>query len=95
MTAAGTIRPQNIDGTNVSQMYQNVSGVNVIALFSAPNFQFFNTSSQTGGGVKVIGISNATTVPTSNPTDGGILYVEGGALKFRGSSGTVTTIAPA
>jgi len=26
---------------------------------------------------------------------GGILYVEGGALKYRGSSGTVTTIANA
>ena len=29
----------------------------------------------------------------STPTGGGILYVEGGALKFIGSSGTVTTIA--
>lgn len=38
---------------------------------------------------------NATTVPTSNPTGGGLLYCSGGALKFRGSSGTVTTIAAA
>lgn len=29
----------------------------------------------------------------STPTGGGILYVEGGALKFIGSSGTITTIA--
>jgi hypothetical protein len=28
-------------------------------------------------------------------TGGGILYVDAGALKYRGSSGTVTTIAPA
>lgn len=40
-------------------------------------------------------IPNATTVPTTNPTGGGILYVEAGALKYRGSSGTVTTIAAA
>jgi hypothetical protein len=46
-------------------------------------------------GVKVMFIANATTVPTTDPTGGGILYVESGALKFRGSGGTVTTIAPA
>lgn len=54
----------------------------------------FNGSSF-GGGVKVMHIANATTVPTANPFGGGVLYVEGGALKYRGSSGTVTTIAPA
>jgi hypothetical protein len=47
-----------------------------------------------GAGVKVIGIANGT-APTANPTSGGVLYVEAGALKYRGSSGTVTTIAPA
>jgi hypothetical protein len=44
---------------------------------------------------KVLAIGNATAVPTGNPTDGGVLYVEAGALKYRGSSGTVTTIANA
>lgn len=53
-----------------------------------------NTTSY-GSGVGVIAIANATTVPSTNPTGGGVLYVEGGALKYRGSSGTVTTIAPA
>jgi len=43
---------------------------------------------------KVIGMANAT-APTTSPAGMGQLYVEGGALKFRGSSGTVTTIAPA
>jgi len=43
---------------------------------------------------KVIGMGNAT-APTTSPAGMGQLYVEGGALKFRGSSGTVTTIAPA
>ena len=42
----------------------------------------------------VIGMANAT-APTTSPAGMGQLYVEGGALKFRGSSGTVTTIAPA
>ena len=48
-----------------------------------------------GSGVKVIGIANVTTAPTANPSGGGVLYVEAGALKYRGSSGTVTTIANA
>ena len=43
----------------------------------------------------VISIANATTAPTTDPSGGGILYVESGALKFRGSSGTITTIAAA
>lgn len=49
----------------------------------------FGTSS-----ARVIGIANGT-APSTSPAGIGQLYVEGGALKFRGSSGTVTTIAPA
>lgn len=36
-----------------------------------------------------------TTAPGSNPTGGGYLYVESGALKYRGSGGTVTTLGAA
>jgi hypothetical protein len=43
---------------------------------------------------KTIHLANAT-VPTANPTGGGVLYVESGALKYRGSSGTVTTLGNA
>ena len=43
---------------------------------------------------KVIGIGNGT-APSSSPAGMGQLYVESGALKYRGSSGTVTTIANA
>jgi hypothetical protein len=52
-------------------------------------------TSNFGFGSRVIGIANATTVPSANPSGGGVLYVEGGALKYRGSSGTITTIANA
>lgn len=48
-----------------------------------------------GSGTMVMFIANATAVPSTNPTGGGVLYVEAGALKYRGSSGTVTTIANA
>ena len=37
----------------------------------------------------------SSTAPAANSEVGGYLYVEAGALKFRGSSGTVTTIANA
>ena len=48
-----------------------------------------------GGGAGVIGIKTATTLPTTNPVGGGVLYVDAGALKYRGTSGTVTTVAAA
>jgi hypothetical protein len=47
-----------------------------------------------GSGVKVVFIANGT-APSGTPTGGGILYVESGALKFKGSSGTISTIAVA
>jgi len=36
-----------------------------------------------------------STAPASNATSGGYLYVEAGALKYRGSSGTITTLGAA
>jgi len=53
------------------------------------------TTNQFGSGAGVIGIGNCNTAPSTNPSGGGVLYVESGALKYRGSSGTVTTIANA
>jgi len=35
------------------------------------------------------------TAPSGTPSGGGYLYVESGELKYKGSSGTVTTIAAA
>lgn len=54
----------------------------------------FGTSTFGSSAARVIGMANAT-APTTSPAGMGQLYVEAGALKFRGSSGTVTTIAPA
>jgi hypothetical protein len=46
------------------------------------------------GGAGVIGIKDGT-APSTTPAGGGVLYSTAGALKWKGSSGTVTTIAPA
>jgi hypothetical protein len=53
-----------------------------------------NTTS-VAAGVGVLAIANAGTVPSGTPTGGGVIYVEAGALKYKGSSGTVTQLAAA
>lgn len=62
-------------------------GQSVLALFGA-------NISDRGGGNGILVMANAA-APTSSYAGGGQLYVQSGALKFRGSSGTITTIAAA
>jgi len=45
-------------------------------------------------GVNCIHVRNGTE-PTGNPSLGGVIYTQGGELRYKGSSGTVTIIAPA
>ncbi len=40
-------------------------------------------------------IGNSASVPASVPVSGGFIFVQSGALKYMGASGTITTIAPA
>jgi len=63
-----------------------------LTLTAAQNLLLGGTSDPASA-AKCIVIYNGT-APTGN-ISGGILYVESGALKYRGSSGTVTTIANA
>ena len=75
---------------------QSVSdGSQIMAFSSNRNLQIGSTTGVYGGGEGVIGITNATTVPTSSPTGGGILYVDTGALKYRGTSGSAATVVNA
>lgn len=75
------------------QQWQN-NGLTVLAKINATgNFVVGNMAIATSS-VATIHISNGT-IPSANPTGGGVLYVEAGALKYRGSSGTITTIANA
>jgi hypothetical protein len=74
------------------------SGFETIAVFrriGADGNIGLRTRDQFGGGRGVIGIGDAEEAPSENPANGGILFVENGALKYRGSSGTVTILAPA
>ncbi len=45
-------------------------------------------------GIRALQLPNVASAP-GVPTASGRLYVESGALKYRGSSGTITTVAPA
>ena len=82
-----------INGRNASDT--GFETIAVLQRLAAGGNLGFRTSSQFGGGQGVIAIANASVAPSVNPASGGILYVENGALKYRGSNGTVTTIAPA
>lgn len=84
-------------GTNRTPIYEQGSGAAGDAHGNRfrSNTMFGALAGAFGGGDGVIGIANATANPNAYPAGGGVLYVTGGALTYRGSAGTVTTIAPA
>jgi hypothetical protein len=52
--------------------------------------QLGSTSTDFGGGAgAVLGMDDATTIPTTNPTAGVVMYSEGGKFKVRQADGTV------
>lgn len=82
------------DGTVKSYITADGSFLTASTLTTTQNLRVAGLAG-TGGGSGVIGIANAGTAPTSNPTGGGILFVETGALKYRGTSGSAATIVNA
>ena len=79
----------------VSDSANGTTGLLVEARATAPNISLLTSSKSYGGGIGVLFVANANTVPSSNPVGGGLLYVEAGALKYRGSSGNVAVLAAA
>lgn len=82
----------NTSGNFVLRLTTNQETVEVFQAMGNRNIGFGGGSY--GSGVGVIFIANGT-APSGTPSGGGILYVESGALKYKGSSGTVTTLAAA
>ncbi len=81
---------------NFGPAYTHMGAFTAAGAFEvAANMAVGGLAGSYGGGTGVIAIKNAAANPGSNPTGGGVLYADGGALKYRGSSGTVTTVAPA
>ena len=72
-------------GTNM-EIYNTNSGY---IMFATQNAEVFRITKEAWF------LIQNTSAPTANPVGAGYLYVQSGALKYRGSSGTVTTIANA
>lgn len=68
--------------TDASAATENIA----LLAAAAPNWQSMDQG---------VFIGNMTTAPTGNPTSGIFVYVDAGAGKARGASGTITTWAPA
>jgi hypothetical protein len=62
-------------------------------LYTGSNIQVGSTTQDFGAGSVVIGLKDAVTAPTTNPTGGIIIYSEGSVLKYRNASGSVFNIA--
>lgn len=87
-------RVKIIGGASGTDFINNAASAVLIHVSDSRNLGI-GTRTEFGSGAGVIGIQNATTAPTTNPATGGTLYAEAGALKWRGSAGTVTTLAVA
>ena len=89
VTAGNNVAPISVAGiyTIINTVYDKPSStLTGISTNSIDYFQFVNADRL---------LMQNGIAPSVSLTGGGILYVEAGALKYRGSSGTVTTIAPA
>jgi hypothetical protein len=81
-----TMNPNAFQGLRLDL---NGSSNGPIALF------FGGVTGVAAGSSNYIAIGNSTALPSGTPTSGGYLYSDAGALKWRGSGGTLTTIATA
>jgi hypothetical protein len=71
---------------NGSVVIGNGAGTDSVSIGKFSGSTTFNTN---------ITITNTTAAPASNPIGGGVLYVDTGALKYRGTSGSAATIVNA
>lgn len=71
-----------------------ITGLSVTGDATTTDSVLIGSGADKASGARVVALQNAT-APSGTPSGGGVLYVEAGSLKFKGSSGTVTTLAPA
>ncbi|QMP84567.1 tail fiber protein [Streptomyces phage Endor2] len=87
---------KNPSGTIAARIGLNGNLVGESVIYAKAGVQFGATSTDFGGGAGgILGIKDATTVPSTNPTGGVVVYSEGGVLKFRKPDGTVVTVGDA
>ena len=90
----------NVQGSSGTTLF-NVTGTGAVTIpTSGLRATFLGASDTSAAGIVSnvttghVVVKNTGTVPNT-PSGGGVLYVESGALKYKGSSGTITTIANA
>ena len=84
---------RTLTGTTNQIVVSNPTGEVTLSL--ASNLKVGTGGYTSNNGTPALEIRNCTLAPSTNPTNGGVLYVQAGALKYRGSAGTVTVIKPA
>ncbi|MDO0926790.1 hypothetical protein QQY24_15695 [Streptomyces sp. TG1A-8] len=83
---------KNPSGTLTTRIGTNGNLVAQGAAYFVNGLQIGGTSADFGGGAgAMLGIDDATTVPTTNPTAGVVVYSQGGVLKVRQADGTVVS----
>ena len=88
--AIGTLAKANVSSTAVGDGADASGVTNAIALGRGTVAE---ANDQLTAGNRSWFLGNVSAPPT--PAGGGVLYVEAGALKYKGSNGTVTVLAPA
>jgi hypothetical protein len=84
---------KNPSGTLTTRIGSNGNLVAQGASYFVSGLQLGSTSTDFGGAAGgVLGIDDAVTVPTTNPTGGVVVYSQGGALKVRQADGTVVSV---
>ena len=91
-TAGGSGTTVALRAANGEGVYIDINAVMCFVFNRAGNYGL--RTADFGGGVGVIGIATASTVPNSNPSGGVVLYLDtDGKLKYRTPSGEVRTIS--
>jgi len=86
----------NSSGNDYSIRMTGTTFLGMSRISSTANLAVFSSGAiNWQSGDNIMFIANRVAAPTGNPVGGGFLYVESGALKFRGSSGTITIVAMA
>jgi hypothetical protein len=85
---------KNASGVVATRIGSNGNLVAQGASYLVGGIQLGSTSTDFGGGAgAILGIDDASTVPTTNPTAGVVVYSQGGVLKVRQADGTVIQVA--
>ena len=89
------VRSYQLQAITTGDYFRILAGAigDILRIESNGNTGIFGFSSF-GGGIRVLGLPNASP-PSGAPVGGGVVYVEAGALKYRGSSGTITVLGVA